>query len=214
MGPELEATVADRRLAGEPVWDVAVVGAGPAGGIAACVAAEAGARVVLLDRASIPRYKTCGGGLIGTTQRLASEYIGLSGHVSARVQAATVTLDGSRSFTRRVPDGDLLEMVNRDEFDAALVRAAQGVGVELRQRTAVRGLAETEDRVVLQTSDGSAGSLPTTVAHRATSGRACNSLLICAWRGPRAPTRAARRWRPRPSPAAEAEEPPRPRVPR
>jgi geranylgeranyl reductase family protein len=155
MGPEPGATVADRRLAGEPVWDVAVVGAGPAGGIAACVAAEAGARVVLLDRASIPRYKTCGGGLIGTTQRLASEYIGLSGHVSARVQAATVTLDGSRSFTRRVPDGDLLEMVNRDEFDAALVRAAQGVGVELRQRTAVRGLAETEDRVVLQTSDGS-----------------------------------------------------------
>jgi flavin-dependent dehydrogenase len=155
MGPEPGATVADRRLAGEPVWDVAVVGAGPAGGIAACVAAEAGARVVLLDRASIPRYKTCGGGLIGTTQRLASEYIGLSGHVSARVQAATVTLDGSRSFTRRAPDGDLLEMVNRDEFDAALVRAAQGVGVELRQRTAVRGLAETEDRVVLQTSDGS-----------------------------------------------------------
>jgi flavin-dependent dehydrogenase len=58
-------------MASEPVWDVAVVGAGPAGGIAACVAANAGARVVLLDRADIPRYKTCGGGLIGSTQRLA-----------------------------------------------------------------------------------------------------------------------------------------------
>jgi geranylgeranyl reductase family protein len=142
-------------MASEPVWDVAVVGAGPAGGIAACVAANAGARVVLLDRAAIPRYKTCGGGLIGTTQRLASEHTGLPGLVSARVQAATVTLDGSRSFTRRVADGDLLAMVNRDQFDAALVRAAQTAGVELRQRTALRGLTEAEDRVTLQTSNGS-----------------------------------------------------------
>lgn len=147
--------VADRPMASEPVWDVAVVGAGPAGGIAACVAAKAGARVVLLDRAAIPRYKTCGGGLIGTTQRLASEHIGLPSHVSARVQAATVTLDGSRSFTRRVADGDLLAMVNRDQFDAALVRAAQAAGVELRQRTALRGLTEAADRVTLQTSNGS-----------------------------------------------------------
>ena len=139
----------------QPVWDVAVVGAGPAGAIAACVAANAGARVVLLDRAAIPRYKTCGGGLIGTTQRLASEHIDLAGHVSARVQSATVTLDGSRSFTRRVADGDLLAMVNREEFDAALVRAAQTAGVELRQRTAVRGLVEADDRVTLQTSNES-----------------------------------------------------------
>jgi geranylgeranyl reductase family protein len=146
--------VADRRPAGEPGWDVAVVGGGPAGAIAACVAAGAGARVVLLDRAAIPRYKTCGGGLIGTTQRLASEHIGLPKHISSRVQAATVTLDGSRSFTRRVADGDLLEMVNRDEFDAALVRAAEAARAELRQRTAQRGLTETEDRVTLQTSGG------------------------------------------------------------
>jgi geranylgeranyl reductase family protein len=142
-------------MASGPVWDVAVVGAGPAGGIAACVAANAGARVVLLDRAAIPRYKTCGGGVIGTTRRLASEHIDLPGHVSARVQSATVTLDGSRSFTRRVTDGDLLDMVNRDAFDAALVRAAQAAGVELMQRTAVRGLVETDDRVTLQTSNGS-----------------------------------------------------------
>jgi flavin-dependent dehydrogenase len=42
-------------MANGPVWDVAVVGAGPAGGIAACVTANAGAGVVLLDRAAIPR---------------------------------------------------------------------------------------------------------------------------------------------------------------
>jgi geranylgeranyl reductase family protein len=170
--------VADGPTSVEPVWDVAVVGAGPAGSIAARVAAAAGARVVLLDRAAVPRYKTCGGGLIGTSRRLAAEHIGLPDHVSARVQAATVTLDGARPFTRRVRDGDLLEMVNRDEFDAALVRAAQAAGVELRTRTAVRGLAEADDRVTVQTSggpvaarvvigaDGSAGRVGTYVGVR------------------------------------------------
>ena len=47
-------------------WDVVVVGAGPAGSTAARVAAERGMRVLLLDAARFPRYKTCGGGLIGT----------------------------------------------------------------------------------------------------------------------------------------------------
>jgi menaquinone-9 beta-reductase len=54
------------RVAGlerEP-WDVAVVGAGPAGAIAARRLALAGARVLLLDRRAFPRDKACGDGLI------------------------------------------------------------------------------------------------------------------------------------------------------
>ena len=40
--------------------DVLVVGAGPAGAIAALVLARAGARVRLVDRATFPRDKLCG----------------------------------------------------------------------------------------------------------------------------------------------------------
>ena len=45
-------------------WDVAVVGAGPAGAIAARRLALAGRRVLLLERQRVPRDKTCGDGLI------------------------------------------------------------------------------------------------------------------------------------------------------
>src|SRR5262249_45494632 len=40
------------------------VGAGPAGATAALVLARAGVDVMLLDRAALPRDKTCGGGVV------------------------------------------------------------------------------------------------------------------------------------------------------
>lgn len=50
------------------VWDVVVVGAGPAGASAAYAAAVTGRRVLLLEKAELPRYKTCGGGIIGPSR--------------------------------------------------------------------------------------------------------------------------------------------------
>jgi geranylgeranyl reductase family protein len=41
-------------------FDVAVVGAGPAGSVTALVLARAGARVALVDKAAFPRHKACG----------------------------------------------------------------------------------------------------------------------------------------------------------
>src|SRR2546426_9671924 len=46
------------------MFDVAVVGAGPAGATAALTLARRGLSVALLERDRLPRYKTCGGGLV------------------------------------------------------------------------------------------------------------------------------------------------------
>ncbi len=47
------------------MFDVAVVGAGPAGATAALTLARRGLNVALLEKAALPRYKTCGGAVVG-----------------------------------------------------------------------------------------------------------------------------------------------------
>ena len=43
--------------------DVIVVGAGPAGSLAAYTLASQGIQVTILEKTMFPRYKVCGGGL-------------------------------------------------------------------------------------------------------------------------------------------------------
>jgi geranylgeranyl reductase family protein len=133
-------------------WDVAVVGAGPAGLAAASAAAAAGARTIVLERAEHPRYKTCGGGLIGASRAAAAGLIA----VPARdeIRSATVTLRGRQEFTRSHGE-PLLAMVVREEFDAALLKRAAENGAQIRQRVQVRAIDQADGHATARLADGS-----------------------------------------------------------
>jgi geranylgeranyl reductase family protein len=135
-----------------PEWDVAVVGAGPGGLAAAHAAAGAGARTIVLERAEHPRYKTCGGGLIGTSLAIAAARI----TVPARdtIEAITFTNGGRRSFTKRCPGRPMLTMVRRDDFDNAWYAAAVSVGAEVRQHAQVRAIDQDDDAAWVTLADG------------------------------------------------------------
>ncbi|WP_407554238.1 geranylgeranyl reductase family protein [Streptomyces sp. Pv4-95] len=159
----------------QQVWDVVVVGAGPAGAAAAHAAACTGRRVLLLEKAELPRYKTCGGGIIGPSRD--SLPPGFELPLRDRVHAVTFSLNGKLSRTRRSKQM-LFGLINRPEFDAALVESAKDAGARIRTGVTVSRVeqhgAEVPDRrtvavvlgdgeVVLARSvigaDGSAGRI-------------------------------------------------------
>lgn len=111
------------------VWDVVVVGAGPAGASAALAAASAGRRVLLLEKAELPRYKTCGGGIIGPSRDALPPGFVLP--LRDRVHAVTFSLNGKLIRTRR-SKRMLFGLINRAEFDQSLVDTARSAGARVR----------------------------------------------------------------------------------
>jgi geranylgeranyl reductase family protein len=133
-------------------WDVAVIGGGPAGLSAAQTAAAAGARTVILERAEHPRYKTCGGGLIGASLNAVRDLPALPAR--DEIRSVTFTLRGGHEFTRS-DAAPILTMVMREEFDAALLERALAAGAEIRQQAMVRGIAQDDGHATVRLGDGS-----------------------------------------------------------
>ncbi len=129
-------------------YDVAVVGTGPAGSTAARLLAEGGARVALLDKAALPRYKTCGGGVLGRAYRRLPETA--RGAVEREFRTIALNfLSGGPSLSATRPE-PLVHMTMRPELDHQLALAARDAGAELVESCPIRRISETADGVTLE----------------------------------------------------------------
>jgi geranylgeranyl reductase family protein len=148
-------------------WDVAVIGGGPAGLAAASAAAAAGARTVVLERAEHPRYKTCGGGLLGVSRAAVAGQIAVP--VRDEIRSATFTLHGGHDF-RRSHGEPLLAMVMREEFDRALLNRAQENGALVRQRVQVRAIEQADGHATARLADGTSVTATVVIGADGSSG--------------------------------------------
>ncbi len=121
-----------------PAYDAVVVGTGPAGASAAYELAQGGARVLLLEKARLPRYKPCGGG-ITPRARAVSPLASRAASATQEAGADSILLaHEQRTLSGLVPDS--LVLVMRDQFDATLTEYAVAAGTELRDGTTLTGL--------------------------------------------------------------------------
>jgi flavin-dependent dehydrogenase len=129
-------------------WDVVVVGAGPAGALAAFDLARRGLRVLLVEKRRFPRWKVCGCCLNGQARSVLAG-VGLGGLIDGQggvpLNQIRVGL-GGRQANFPLPDGRAL---SRERFDQALVRAAIAAGASFRPHTSARlGAADVRGRTV------------------------------------------------------------------
>ncbi len=128
--------------------DVIVVGAGPAGAIAALVLARAGVRVHVLDRARFPRFKLCGDSLNPGALAILSR-LGLSGVVEGTlpVDGMIVTSGTGARCQGRYGDGQQGCMISRHRLDHAILAAARAAGACVDEGVLVRAPAVDGGRV-------------------------------------------------------------------
>jgi menaquinone-9 beta-reductase len=139
--------------------DVVIVGAGPAGSLAALILARRGARVALYDREQFPRPKLCGDTLNPGALRVLARHMPLAEIARRAIPLDGMILTGPRVSVRGAYGQNVhgQAMVRRD-LDMLLLTEATRAGVEFRDRTSISApVLDAQRRVVGVRTRGRSG---------------------------------------------------------
>lgn len=135
------------------MYDVAIVGAGPAGATVSRYLGKAGYRICLIDKERFPRNKPCGGGFPPT---IADEFPYLRSRQNEFLQAichvGVLHSPNRKVILRGKAD---MAVAIRTHFDNILLEAAIDAGAEPLLGKRVKGIAFNDDGAILMLSDGS-----------------------------------------------------------
>jgi len=126
------------------MYDLIVIGGGPAGSCAAITCARSGARVLLLERGRFPRHKVCGEFVSAESLDLLLNLLApqpaRSFSDSVRIPRARIFIDG---VTLPTPIDPPAASISRLDLDVALWDSAGQCGVDRRPEIAVKSVSGT-----------------------------------------------------------------------
>ncbi len=119
------------------MYDVAIVGSGPAGASCASFCALAGLRTLVLERATFPRDKVCGDCLNPTCWPVLDR-LGVAAEVRAAPHGKLSRVDfidvDGRVVSAPLPAGENAEIaIKRSRLDQILLQRARSLGAEVRE---------------------------------------------------------------------------------
>lgn len=130
------------------MYDCIVVGSGPAGGTAGYHLAKKGHSVLILDKADLPRYKPCGGGVSSVIQEWFD--FDFTPAISVKTDTVYCTWEHEKAIAVETKDYPIW-MVRRDVFDYFLVQQAVKLGAILKDKTEVIDIEFKSDKWIVKT---------------------------------------------------------------
>lgn len=133
------------------MYEVLIIGAGPAGTAAAFDLVSVGRSVLLVDRRRFPRTKACAGGI--TPKALNLFAYDISHLIERQCRTVRVRMPGGQSFdvTERFP---LCHMVQRRELDLYSLNQVVARGGGFLKVHGIRAVTQAKDHVIVETDEG------------------------------------------------------------
>ncbi len=131
-------------------YKVAIAGAGPAGTILAYKLASVGISVLLLEKHSLPRNKTCAGGITLKTKKLIGSLIP-ENKFDCAIDTAIISYRSSHSIIKKTKE-KICWTINRADMDYMLADKAKEMGADLHESEPILNFIIKDTHVEITTA--------------------------------------------------------------
>lgn len=133
-------------------FDVIIAGSGVAGSSAAYELSKSKVKTLVIEKEKLPRYKTCGGGVVYRAAGLLN--IEIDKVCQCSFNSVNV-VDHQNSITIEIErQNPIVYMTMRSELDFALLNKSKDVGAEIIENTSVNEIENNPDGVIVKTKRG------------------------------------------------------------
>lgn len=132
-------------------FDVAIIGSGPSGASAAFELGKKGISTVIIEKETLPRYKTCGGGFVFRGRK--NMPFDISSVVDREFNSIDIHFDKADIHLSSVRKDPVVSMIMRDKFDNLIVEKSKEHDVTILENHKLNDITFGENNI-LHTSQG------------------------------------------------------------
>lgn len=133
-------------------FDVAIIGSGPSGASTAFYLGKKGISTVIIEKETLPRYKTCGGGFVFRGRK--DMPFEIDDVIEREFFKVDSYFNNTKMHYQSLKEKPIITMIMRDAFDQLIVEKAKEFGVTLLENHKLNAIEFKNKLAILKTSQG------------------------------------------------------------